>query len=233
MRFYALAALVLLSGCATKQKKEIKTAPKEDQKKVRIKVEKYEVPKVNVEVKDKKGKVVSKIEEQEMTIYKMRVKDYENKTLNELEAMLKGADAEETTVIIEALFHRSMDNYNEGMIKRRKEGDTSEIVDIDHVIRIYASLLDDKREVVLEASDSTLWMESKSIYEKPEIRIYAAYMAQRVSNGEIKPKGYEFQKHRSGILFCVKNGYAQVKDDVAKNWKEWWATYGLERYGSN
>ena len=230
MKFYALAALVLLSGCATKQKKEIKTALKEEKKKVRIKVEKYETPKVRVEVKDKKGEVVSKIEEQDMTIYKLRIKDYETKTLGELEAMLKGASAQKTTVIIETLFHRSMDNYNEGMIKRSKKGQVN-LVDVDHVIRILASLFDDKREVVLEENDSTLWMESKSIYEKPEIRIYAAYMVQRVSNGELKPKGFEFQKHRSGILFCVKNGFAQVKEDVAKNWKEWWITYGMDQYG--
>jgi len=231
MRFYALAALALLSGCATKTKKEINTSPTEDKKKVRIKIERYETPKVRVEVKDKKGKVVSKIAEQDMTIYKLRVKDYENKSLQELEAMLKGANAQETTVIIEALFHRSMDNYNESMIRLSKEG-KHELIDINHVIRIYASLLDDKREVVLEDNDSTLWMESKSIYEKPEVRIYAAYMAQRISNGEIKPMGFEFQKHRSGILFCVKNGFAQVKEDVAKNWKEWWKKYGLEQYSN-
>lgn len=232
MKFYSLIPLVFLLSCASQRSNH--TPPKKAQEaapKKRIAVKKYDTPQVSVEVKDNKGKVVSRIEEQDMTIYKLRIKDYEEKSLAELEELLKTSNAQVTTVIVEALFHRAMDNYNAAMIEKRKNGEVdSEPVNIDHVVRIYASLLKDKREVVLEDDDATLWMESKSIYEKPQIRIYAAYMAQRITNGDIKPYGLEFNKHRAGILYCTKNEFAQVKEDVASNWLRWWEEYGKEQY---
>lgn len=232
MKFYSLIPLAFLVACASQRSGHAPAnKAKDDVPKKRIAIKKYDTPQVSVEVKDNKGKVVSRIEEQDMTIYKLRIKNYEDKSIDELEEILKTSNAQVTTVIIEALFHRAMDNYNAAMIKKREEGlEDSLPVNIDHVVRIYASLLKDKREVVLEDDDTTLWMESKSIYEMPQIRIYAAYMAQRITNGEIKPYSFEFKKHRSGILYCVKNDFAQVKEDVAANWLKWWEEYGKEQY---
>ena len=231
MKFYSLIPLVFMLSCASQKSNHTPPKNTETPPQKRVKIKKYETPQVSVEVKDNKGKIVSRIEEQDMTIYKLRIKEYEEKTIDELEEILKTSNAQVTTVIIEALFHRAMDNYNAAMIQKRKRGEeTASLVDIAHVVRIYASLLKDEREVVLEEDDTTLWMESKSIYEKPQIRIYAAYMAQRVTNGDLKPYGLEFNKHRAGILYCTKNEFAQVKEDVASSWLKWWEAYGKEEY---
>ena len=226
MKFYSLIPLAFMVACTSQSSNESNQVVKK-----KINIKKYETPLVSVEVKDDKGKLVSSIEEQDMTIYNLRIKEYEEKSIAELEEILKTSNAQLTTVVVEALFHRAMDNYNVGVIKKREEGDLdTPPIDVNHIVRIYAGLMKDKREVVLEDDDTTLWMESKSIYEKPEMRIYVAYMAQRVTNGDIKPYAFEFIKHRSGILYCVKNDFAQEKEDVASNWLKWWDKYGKEQY---
>ncbi len=231
MKFYSLAPLAFLVACASSNTTAPKNSPQETPKGIKKKV--YEVPKVSVEVKNKDGQTVHKIDEQDMSIYERRIKAYEGLSVGEIEVKLKeDVDAEQTTILIETLFHKSMDNYNQAIIKRREQGlDQSLPVDIHHVVRIFASLVPDTRAVVLEESDTTLWMEAKSIYEKPQIGIYAAFLAQRVTQGNLKAFGYTFNKHRSGILFCTKNGFAQVKNDVRKNWLKWWAAYGIQQYG--
>jgi hypothetical protein len=220
LRFFPLAFLV---ACGSSDSTESNKAQRDrlEQQGKGVARKKYDTPVVTVEHIDKKGKTLSKTDEAEMQVYHRRVKTYEGKTSQELTRLMKDGNATERTIIIETVFHRGMDYYKQSMLKQKGALTAESPDDIEDLIKVLAIALDDKQSAVLEKEDTTLWMESKTVYEKPDVRIYAAYTIQRISDNEITPDGYKFIKHRSGLIYCVKNEFSQVKDDVAKAWVKW------------
>ena len=220
LRFFPLAFLVACGSSNSAESNEAKLDRLTKQGKG-VARKKFDTPVVTVEHIDKKGKTLSKTDEAEMKVYHRRVKAYEGKTSQELTRLMKGGDATERTIIIETIFHRGMDYYKQSMRKQTDDLAAGSSDDIEDLIKVLAIALDDDRAAVLEDQDTTLWMESKSVYEKPEVRIYAAYTIQRISDNDITPEGYTFVKHRSGLIYCVNNKFSQVKADVSKAWVKW------------
>ena len=221
LRFFPLAFLVACGSSDTSESQKKAQHDKLMKQGKGVAVKKFETPVVTVEHIDKKGKTLSKTDEEEMKVYHRRVKAYEGKTSQELTQLMKDGDATVRTIIIETIFHRGMDYYKAAMMKKKGVLTAESPDDIEDLIQVLAIALDDERPAVLEKEDTTLWMESKTVYEKPEVRIYAAYTIQRISDNEITPEGYKFIKHRSGLIYCVKNEFSQVKDDVSKAWVKW------------
>ena len=220
MKYLGFLPLAFLVACSSTDSKTENTKALEKQGKGVVH-KKYETPRVRVQVLDKDKNLLSETDEQEMKVYHRRAKAYESKTSAELTQLMKNGTAEERTVIIETAFHRGMDYYKQEVMKSKGVVTAESPDDIDNLIKMLAIALDDKRPAVLEKQDTTLWIESKTLFEKPEVRIYAAYTIQRISDGEITPDGYKFMKLKTGQIYCVKNKYSQVKSDVAKAWIKW------------
>lgn len=127
------------------------------------------------------------------------------KSAKELGAMLDGASASKTTLLVAALSEKSFLG-----------------------IEPLAKVLTDTRGAVFSNDSALYWYEEKG---KPaevlELRVYAALQIEKLST--IQAYGVRFFFHKihtntglEEVLYATQGAFAISKEDVCKNWLKWW-----------
>jgi hypothetical protein len=129
---------------------------------------------------------------------------YLKKSAAELGRMLIGADAKETSRIVNALSQKGFFGIPE-----------------------LAKVLSDKRAVVFSKQALRWYEEKNKPSEDLELRVYAAYFMERAST--VDAYGVKFfvsnKSAKEGfveILYATKGVYAVSKEDVCQTWIKWW-----------
>lgn len=137
------------------------------------------------------------------------IRRYKDMSLPQIRNVLRGAGAEETTLIIEALTQRG-----------------------ESGVGIIAGLLTDKRKAKFFGREPLFWYEKKNQPPEPvEIRVFAA--SQLADLLTTKPKGVIFDYHdlqtsdlgTVKVMYAIQGDYALNKDDLCAVWLEWWTKF--------
>ena len=84
-----------------------------------------------------------------------------------------------------------------------------------------ATFLDDDRLAVFEKGREYWWYQKKNQPAEPvNLAVYAAYTIQRKTS--VKPSGVIIGLTKDRMFYAVNDGFAVVKEDLQKVWKEWW-----------
>ncbi|MCM8535903.1 MAG: hypothetical protein NE334_08205 [Lentisphaeraceae bacterium] len=122
----------------------------------------------------------------------------EGKSISELKLLSENASPHEATLIIEELLVRK-----------------------DGAISVLAAFLNDSRTAVFSKNREHWWYEAKNKpAEMVELRIYAAFTLQQKVG--LNPRAVTITMTKDKMFVGVRNGFAVVKEDVAKVWQEWW-----------
>jgi hypothetical protein len=121
-----------------------------------------------------------------------------NKSVKELVGLSKKASAREATLIIDELLVRK-----------------------ESSVPALANFLTDSRPAAFVKNRDYWWYEKKGVSpEIVELRIYAAFALQKKVS--TRPQGVILSLTKENMFFATKEGYAVVKEDVAKVWIKWW-----------
>ncbi|MCH2206991.1 MAG: hypothetical protein MK132_14135 [Lentisphaerales bacterium] len=124
---------------------------------------------------------------------------FKEKSVKELLTLKSKASRHELTLIIEELLVRK-----------------------ESSIPALASFLSDQRLAVFQKGREYWWYEKKNQPPEPvSIAVYAAYALQK--KVPVQPSGVTLGLTKDRMFYAVKGGFAVVKDDVQRVWKEWWS----------
>ena len=85
-----------------------------------------------------------------------------------------------------------------------------------------ATFLDDTRLAAFPKGREYWWYQKKGKEAEPvSLAVYAAYAIQRKTSAQ--PKGVKLVLTNDRMFYAIKDGYAVVKEDVQKVWKQWWS----------
>ena len=182
---------------------------------------------IHVEVLDNKDSGAAfenknkKAEEEYLEIFKRKkqwtkmgdvakeIRRYKDMSFSQIKSVLRTADEEETTLIIEAL-------------KQRGESG----------VEIIAGLLNDSRKAKFSGREPIFWYEAKNQPPEPvEIRVFAASQLSELLAA--KPKSVVFGYHNQptsdlgsvNVMYATQGQYALNKEDVCKVWLDWWSKF--------
>ena len=85
-----------------------------------------------------------------------------------------------------------------------------------------ASFLNENRMAVFQKDRQYWWYEKKNQAAEPvSLSIYAAYAIQKKTFA--MPSGVRIGMTKDRMFYAVKDGFAVIKEDVQKVYKEWWS----------